>query len=56
VCLVVPDDDLDPADEHLHFGGPRSRWGAPLARAVHAAVLAGTRSCLDHAHRPDLEP
>ncbi|HEU5008272.1 MAG TPA: adenosylcobinamide amidohydrolase [Jatrophihabitantaceae bacterium] len=27
-----------PADT---FGGPRSRWGAPLARAVHQAVLAG---------------
>lgn len=24
------------------FGGPRSVWGARLARAVHAAVLAGT--------------
>ena len=23
------------------FGGPRSMWGARLARAVHAAVLAG---------------
>jgi adenosylcobinamide amidohydrolase len=23
------------------FGGPRSRWGARLARSVHAAVLAG---------------
>jgi adenosylcobinamide hydrolase len=23
------------------YGGPRSRWGAPLARAVHAAVAAG---------------
>ena len=23
------------------FGGPRSRWGARLARAVHAAVLGG---------------
>lgn len=23
------------------FGGPRSRWGAPLARAVYDAVLAG---------------
>ncbi|TDC44714.1 adenosylcobinamide amidohydrolase [Micromonospora sp. KC207] len=23
------------------YGGPRSAWGAPLARAVHAAVLAG---------------
>jgi adenosylcobinamide amidohydrolase len=25
------------------FGGPRSLWGARLARAVHAAVLAGLR-------------
>jgi adenosylcobinamide amidohydrolase len=23
------------------YGGPRSRWGAPLARAVHQAVVAG---------------
>ncbi|MEW1584223.1 adenosylcobinamide amidohydrolase [Micromonospora vinacea] len=23
------------------YGGPRSTWGAPLARAVHAAVLTG---------------
>ena len=23
------------------YGGPRSRWGAPLARAVHGAVAAG---------------
>jgi adenosylcobinamide amidohydrolase len=25
------------------FGGPRSVWGARLARAVHRAVLAGAR-------------
>ncbi len=25
------------------FGGPRSEWGAPLARAVYSAVLAGAR-------------
>lgn len=25
------------------YGGPRSRWGARLARAVHAAVLDGSR-------------
>jgi adenosylcobinamide amidohydrolase len=25
------------------FGGPRSEWGARVARAVHAAVLAGAR-------------
>ncbi|MFE9426498.1 adenosylcobinamide amidohydrolase [Kitasatospora sp. NPDC006697] len=37
VCVAVrtprPGEPADP------FGGPRSRWGARLARAVHAAVL-----------------
>jgi adenosylcobinamide amidohydrolase len=28
------------------YGGPRSTWGARLARAVHAAVLAGGRAWL----------
>jgi hypothetical protein len=28
------------------FGGPRSDWGARLARAVHEAVLEGARSWL----------
>ncbi|MEV4119426.1 adenosylcobinamide amidohydrolase [Micromonospora sp. NPDC049645] len=33
---------LCPADgPEAAYGGPRSTWGAPLARAVHAAVLAG---------------
>ncbi|MDI5942401.1 MULTISPECIES: adenosylcobinamide amidohydrolase [Micromonospora] len=33
---------LCPADgEPSAYGGPRSAWGAPLARAVHAAVLVG---------------
>ncbi|WP_406039962.1 adenosylcobinamide amidohydrolase [Micromonospora sp. NBC_00898] len=33
---------LCPADgEPAPYGGPRSAWGGPLARAVHAAVLAG---------------
>ncbi|MEU8299189.1 adenosylcobinamide amidohydrolase [Micromonospora sp. NPDC048909] len=33
---------LCPADgPEFAYGGPRSTWGAPLARAVHAAVLAG---------------
>lgn len=36
VCLVCPDDGPVHA-----FGGPRSVWGARLARAVHDAVLAG---------------
>jgi adenosylcobinamide amidohydrolase len=38
VCIVCPDD----GPTH-HFGGPRSTWGARLARAVHQAVLAGAR-------------
>jgi adenosylcobinamide amidohydrolase len=28
------------------FGGPRSAWGAPLARAVHAAVREGARGVI----------
>lgn len=28
------------------YGGPRSRWGSPLARAVQQAVAAGTTACL----------
>jgi adenosylcobinamide amidohydrolase len=38
VCLVCPNDG--PAHA---FGGPRSVWGARLARAVHQAVVAGGR-------------
>ncbi|GAA4930003.1 adenosylcobinamide amidohydrolase [Actinoplanes utahensis] len=36
VCVLCPLTGV-PAP----YGGPRSRWGAPLARAVHAAVGAG---------------
>lgn len=36
------------------YGGPRSTWGARLARAVHAAVGAGTRGW--QAARRDAEP
>ena len=39
VCVACPDEGRASA-----FGGPRSVWGARLARAVHAAVLAGGRS------------
>jgi len=38
VCIACP------ADGRLHsFGGSRSIWGSRLARAVHAAVMAGAR-------------
>ncbi|GGN60636.1 adenosylcobinamide amidohydrolase [Actinoplanes lobatus] len=36
VCVLCPLDGPSAA-----YGGPRSRWGAPLARAVHRAVLDG---------------
>ncbi len=36
VCIACPDEGPPHA-----FGGPRSVWGARLARAVHGAVLGG---------------
>ena len=36
VCIACPDEGPAAA-----FGGPRSVWGARVARAVHAAVLGG---------------
>ncbi len=36
VCVACPEEGAPHA-----FGGPRSIWGARLARAVHAAVLGG---------------
>jgi adenosylcobinamide amidohydrolase len=38
-CVLCPDDGRGHA-----FGGPRSLWGARLARAVHAAVRDGGRA------------
>ncbi|MDP9404058.1 MAG: adenosylcobinamide amidohydrolase [Actinomycetota bacterium] len=37
VCIFCPDDGRP-----HQFGGPRSLWGARLARAVHAAVVAAS--------------
>jgi len=37
------------------FGGPRSVWGARLARAVHTAVLAGTRGSLARMGVPEID-
>jgi adenosylcobinamide amidohydrolase len=39
VCIAAPADAGDPPGEE--FAGPRSRWGARIARAVYAAVQAG---------------
>lgn len=38
ICVAVPE-----AGHHVSFCGPRSEWGARLARAVHTAVLRGTK-------------
>ncbi|WP_399131989.1 adenosylcobinamide amidohydrolase [Streptomyces sp. ITFR-16] len=38
VCIAAPAPDTGPGEP---FAGPRSVWGARLARAVHAAVLEG---------------
>ncbi|WUS95508.1 adenosylcobinamide amidohydrolase [Streptomyces sp. NBC_00708] len=40
VCVAAPAPSPD-TGEAEPFAGPRSRWGARLARAVHAAVLEG---------------
>ncbi|MFJ9683186.1 adenosylcobinamide amidohydrolase [Streptomyces sp. NPDC101194] len=38
VCVAAPSPGSAPGEA---FAGPRSRWGARLARAVHVAVLEG---------------
>lgn len=42
VCVAAPDPGTEPGEP---FAGPRSLWGARLARAVHRAVLG---SALQH--------
>ncbi|SCD27696.1 Adenosylcobinamide amidohydrolase [Streptomyces sp. DvalAA-19] len=40
VCIAAPEPGPDGGEP---FAGPRSPWGARIARAVHTAVLAGAR-------------
>ncbi|OCC10367.1 adenosylcobinamide amidohydrolase [Streptomyces sp. PTY087I2] len=40
VCVAAPEPGPDGGEP---FAGPRSPWGARIARAVHGAVLAGAR-------------
>ncbi len=47
VCIVCPAGGKATED----YGGPRSRWGARLARSVHRAVAAGTADWIDR-HPP----
>lgn len=44
VCVAAPEPGPDGGEP---FAGPRSPWGARIARAVHAAVLAGARPAQD---------
>lgn len=41
VCVAAPEPGPDGGEP---FAGPRSTWGARIARAVHTAVLAGARA------------
>jgi adenosylcobinamide amidohydrolase len=43
VCVACPRADGQPLEP---FGGPRSSWGARVARATHASVLAGIDTSL----------
>jgi len=58
VCVACPSSDStavlggDPGVEE--YGGPRSPWGLRIARAVHAAVAAGTADWLTL--HPDGDP
>jgi adenosylcobinamide amidohydrolase len=50
VCVACP----EPAgSEPDPYGGPRSVWGARVARAVHAAVAAGTADWFSGVSVPD---
>ncbi|MEU3976632.1 adenosylcobinamide amidohydrolase [Streptomyces bacillaris] len=44
VCIAAPEPGPDGGEP---FAGPRSPWGARIARAVHTAVLAGARPAPD---------
>lgn len=67
ICVAAPTSVATRAAAHVlageegeGFTGPRSPWGARIARAVHAAVLVGAtayreklgQSALSRAHRP----
>lgn len=43
VCLLAAD---APAGPDERYGGPRSRWGRPLAWAAYQAILLGGRRCV----------
>lgn len=52
VALCCPAAPADPSADAARYGGPRSVWGARLARAVHSAVTDGTRRHLTGGQGP----
>jgi adenosylcobinamide amidohydrolase len=48
VCLLTAD---GPSGLDERYGGPRSRWGRPLAWAAYQAILIGGRRCADRSDR-----
>ncbi|HEY1624460.1 MAG TPA: adenosylcobinamide amidohydrolase [Streptosporangiaceae bacterium] len=44
ICVACGDPDDNSKKQVEEFAGPRSRYGARIARAVHAAVLDGARA------------
>ncbi|WGP08432.1 adenosylcobinamide amidohydrolase [Streptomyces sp. SH5] len=49
VCVAAPEPGPDGGEP---FAGPRSTWGARIARAVHSAVRAGARPAAEPAGPP----
>lgn len=43
LAICCPNAPADPSADAARYGGPRSIWGARLARAVHTAVADATR-------------
>lgn len=56
VCVAVRDGVVGGGGGAELFGGPRSTWGARVARAVHDAVRQGTRDWMDRSGRAVPEP
>jgi adenosylcobinamide amidohydrolase len=48
VCLLTAD---GPGGPDERYGGPRSRWGRPLAWAAYQAIVIGGRRCLAESAR-----
>ena len=54
LCIACPVAEVLADGPVAEYGGPRSTWGARVARAVHAAIAAGTAEWLDRHPQGDL--